>query len=323
MADTIYLIDAYAQIYRGYFAMPPLSNAAGQPTSAVFAFAKFLLALEKEHAPRLGAVVFDVGKPAHRLALAPEYKAQRPPMPEDLKAQTPVIHDWLVAAGWPIVEWAGTEADDLIAGLAANFADHPVRIISADKDLCQLIDGRVQMLVPEKKGGFCCRGVAEVVAKFAVHPDQVVDYLSLIGDASDNIPGVEGVGPKTAAKLVGQFGSIDVLLTRLHEVGNENLRNRLQAAAERLSINRRLIRLDAALPDPAMGLLSAVTRRPPDWDRLLALAGELELHSLVREFNALRENALGLPLAPSPPPPPLPPAAPVAPSAGFTPDLFG
>ena len=318
MADTIYLIDAYAQIYRGYFAMPPLSNAAGQPTSAVFAFGKFLLGLEKEHAPRLGAVVFDVGKPAHRLALSPEYKAQRPPMPDDLKAQTPVIHDWLVAAGWPIVEWEGTEADDLIAALAANFADHPVRIISADKDLCQLIDDRVRMLVPEKKGGFSCRGVAEVVSKFAVRPDQVVDYLALIGDVSDNIPGVEGVGPKTAAKLVGQFGSIEALLARLHEVGNENLRNRLQAAAERLSVNRRLIRLDAVLPDPAMATPLAITRRTPDWERLLALAGELELHSLVRELKILREKASDRVPAVSPPPPPKP-AAPV----GFTPDLFG
>jgi DNA polymerase-1 len=319
MADTIYLIDAYAQIYRGYFAMPPLSNAAGQPTSAVFAFAKFLLALDKEHAPRLGAVVFDVGKPAHRLALAPEYKAQRPPMPEDLKAQTPVIHDWLVAAGWPIVEHAGTEADDLIAALAANFADHPVRILSADKDLCQLIDGRVQMLVPEKKGGFSSRGVDEVVAKFAVRPDQVVDYLALIGDTSDNIPGVEGVGPKTAAKLVGQFGSIDALLARLPEVGNENLRNRLRASAERLSINRQLIRLDAVLPDPAMGTPTAIARRTPDWDRLLALAGELELHSLVRELGVLREKAsAGTPAVPSDPPP-----QPAAPPTGFTPDLFG
>jgi DNA polymerase-1 len=327
MADPLYLIDAYAQIYRGYYAMPPLSNAAGQPTSAVFAFAKFLLGLDKDYAPACGAVVFDVGKPVHRLALAPDYKAQRPPMPEDLKRQTPLIREWIAAAGWPVVECEGMEADDLIAGLAAAFADRPVRILSADKDLCQLVDGRVELLVPAPKGGFVRRGPAEVATKFGVAPGQLVDYLALIGDTSDNIPGVDGIGPKTAAKLIGQFGSLAGLLGRLGEVPNENLRHRLGAAADRLAVNRRLITLDAILPDPAMGSPAAITRRPPDWSRLQALAEALELHSIGRELATLsgQGGAQDLPGRPTPPAASPPKATPPAPAsaAGFTPDLFG
>lgn len=322
MSEPIILVDAYAQIYRGYFAMPPLTNAAGQPTGAVFAFARFLLGLDRDHASPLGAVVFDVGKPAHRLALAPAYKAQRPPMPDELKAQTPVIREWLMAAGWPMVAHEGWEADDLLAGLAAHFADHPIRIVSADKDLCQLVDDRVQLLVAaDKKGLLVTRGRAEVVAKFAVAPEQIVDYLALIGDASDNIPGVEGIGPKTAAKLIAQFGSLSELLARLAEVKNENLRHRLHAAAAQLAINRQLILLDNHLPDPAMSSIEAVTRRPPDWEAMLGLAERLELHSIARELAVLREARGQSGSAPAPMPTPKLAVPPPRPQA-FTPDLF-
>jgi len=310
MPPPLILVDAYAQIYRGFHALPPLHNAAGQPTGAVFAFARFLLSLDQAYPSPYGAVVFDLGKPVQRLAVLPEYKAQRPPMPEELRAQTPVIREWLVAAGWPIVEQEGCEADDLLAGLAANFADFPVWIVSGDKDLCQLVDDRVQMLITGKHGALTVRGSAEVEEKFGVAPAQMADYLALLGDVSDNIPGVDGVGPKTAADLIKRFGSLSGMMSRLHEIGNENLRHRLQAAASQLEINLQLIRLERQLPETFRSL-DAVSRRPPDWTTLQTLAARLELHRLARDLGNWRQQSAMS--AESPPP--------TGPSH-YTPDLF-
>ena len=205
MQGTIMLVDAYAQIYRGFYALPLMSNSQGEYSNAIFAFLRFLLSLEKYHAPDYGAVVFDLGKPTDRLKILPEYKANRSPMPDELRSQLPVIREVVEAFGYPLLECEGREADDLLAAIAAQFADFNVKIISADKDIAQVIDERVEMLIPGGKKGLQKRGVEEVIEKFDVKPEQVVDYLSMIGDASDNIIGVAGVGPKTAAKLINQF----------------------------------------------------------------------------------------------------------------------
>ena len=213
MASPLLLIDSYSQIYRGYYAIRGLSTAQGTPTNAVFAMTKLLLRLRDEYPGYDGAFVFDKGRPAQRMLLAPSYKANRPPMPEDLRAQLDPIREMIRAFGWNIVEWDGSEADDLIAAAAERFHDRKVLIVSSDKDISQVIDERVEMLVPDHDSkGFHKRGVAETVAKFGVKPEGIVDYLALIGDSSDNIPGVEGVGPKTAAALLNQFGSIDNLI---------------------------------------------------------------------------------------------------------------
>lgn len=190
MAAPLLLIDSYSQIYRGYYAIRALTTAQGIPSNAVFAMTKLLMKLKEEYEGYEGAFVFDKGRPAQRMALAPAYKANRPPMPDDLRSQLEIIRDMIHAFGWNIIEWDGAEADDLIAAAAANFTDRKVLIVSSDKDISQVIDERVEMLVPDHDGkGFTRRGIEETIAKFGVKPSAIVDYLALIGDSSDNIPG--------------------------------------------------------------------------------------------------------------------------------------
>ncbi|MFA6568377.1 MAG: 5'-3' exonuclease H3TH domain-containing protein [Victivallales bacterium] len=286
MNDTITLIDAYSQIYRGFYALPLLSNSKGQFTNAVLATAKFLLSLERDYPSPYGAVVFDRGRPAHRMILAPEYKAKRPPMPQELQSQLPFIRQWIEAAGWNIVERDGTEADDIIAAIAVNFKENPVRIISADKDIAQVVDDRVKMLIPDRKlGGFILQGRDEVVARFAVLPSQIVDYLSLIGDSSDNIPGVDGVGPKTAAKLISQFGSLDEMLKKVSEIENGKLREKIIGSAETIRRNQKIIALDLSISDEKWSDINNYLKRKPDCEKLKSLASDLEMKSIMTELD--------------------------------------
>lgn len=329
MQGTIMLIDAYAQIYRGFYALPLMSNSQGEYSNAVFAFARFLLSLEKDFAPEYGAVVFDLGKPAHRLEILPEYKANRSPMPEELRAQLPMIREMIAAFGYPILESEGREADDLLAALAANFSDFNVRIISADKDIAQVIDDRVEMLIPAGKNkGLEKRGVTEVIEKFEVKPEQVVDYLSMIGDTSDNIIGVNGVGPKTAAKLVNQFGSIDAMLADLDAIENENLREKIANSAAILRKNIKLITLDCSLPDDSWKKTEIVGKKNPDWDKIAEIAKKLELRSFLKDLEEFRPT----PSLCDTPAMEKPKAEPLKPEKNpkthdqpelFTPDMFG
>ena len=205
MAAPLLLIDSYSQIYRGYYAIRGLSTAQGTPTNAVFAMTKLLLKFRDEYEGYDGAFVFDKGRPAQRMLLAPAYKANRPPMPEELKLQMPVIRELAAAFGWPLLEEPEYEADDLIAAFARSAAG-AVLIVSSDKDLSQLVTEQVKMLVPARKNGFELRDAEKVREKFAVPPELIVDYLALLGDSSDNIPGVPGVGPKTAAAILNSCG---------------------------------------------------------------------------------------------------------------------
>ena len=291
MNDTITLIDAYSQIYRGFYALPLLTNSKGQFTNAVLATAKFLISLERDYPSPYGAVVFDKGRPAHRMILAPEYKAKRPPMPQELQSQLPSIRQWIEAAGWNIIERDGTEADDIIAAIAVNFKENPVRIISADKDIAQVIDDRVKMLIPDRKlGGFLLQGRDEVIARFAVLPSQIVDYLSLIGDSSDNIPGVDGVGPKTAAKLMSQFGSLDEMLKRVSEIENEKLREKITGSAEIIRRNQKIIMLDLAISDVGWSDINNYLKRKPDCEKLKSIAADLEMKSIISELDRIGDR---------------------------------
>ncbi len=286
MEKTILLIDAYAQIYRGFYALPPMTSSKGVYTNAIFAFSRFLLNLEKEYSPEYGAVVFDLGKCKTRLEILPEYKANRAPMPEELRSQVPVIREMTVAFGYPLLESEGIEADDLIAALAKYFTEYAVRIISSDKDIAQVIDGRVEMLIPGRRGGgFDKRGTDEVFAKFAVFPSQIVDYLSLIGDSSDNIPGIAGVGPKTAALLIDQCGSIQAMIENPSLIEKEKLRDKVTEAVEILQKNIKLITLDTSFPDEGWKSEDNITKTTPDWERIANLAKELELRSFSRDLE--------------------------------------
>ena len=285
------LIDAYARIYRGYHALPPMSDASGRPTSALFSFAKFLLALERDFHPEYGAVVYDLGEPEARTRLLPSYKANRPPMPDELREQLEAIRRVVEAFGYPALEIEGKEADDVIAALAASFEDFDVKVISSDKDLAQIINDRVVMLVPDRKGGgLSVRGKAEVKEKFGVTPEQVVDYLALIGDSSDNIPGVRGVGAKTAAALLAEFGSVDGILANLDSVKRERTRAALKESAEILRRNVELVKLDCGLPDDNWRSESLIRRSTPDWNALTEIAREYDLHSLRKEFEKIASS---------------------------------
>ncbi len=325
MQGTIILVDAYAQIYRGFYALPLMSNSQGEYTNAIFAFSRFLLNLEKYHASEYGAVVFDLGKPTARLEILPEYKANRSPMPDELRAQLPVIREVVEAFGYPLLECEGREADDLLAAIATNFTNFNVKIISADKDIAQVIDERVEMLIPGGKKGLQKRGIEEVIEKFDIKPEQIVDYLAMIGDASDNIIGVVGVGPKTAAKLINQFGSIEAMLADLNSIANEKLREKITNSIETMRRNIKLIELDCSFPDDSWKEVEIVSRKTPNWDKLAEIAEKMELKSFLKDLEEFR------------PPPSLfdvqasdsesrneekPPVEDDQPSL-FTPDLFG
>ena len=318
-SQNIILVDAYAQIYRGFFAIRNLSNSKGLHVNAVFALAKFLIRINRDYPVQYGAFTFDVGKPAFRLDILPEYKANRPPMPDELRTQIPFIYRLVDCFGWPSLSMEGYESDDLIAGLSAFFLGSPVLIVSGDKDIAQVIDDRVKMLVPDKKdGGLAVRGFEEVVERYGVKPIQIPDLLALTGDSSDNIPGVQGVGPKTAAKLLAEFGSLKNLLQNLSLIENQKLREKIASSVDILGKNLELITLKKELPDDSWKTLSILERKSPDWTKILELCEELELKSIHREVENLI-NALPFDNQDKTPFPEHPKTEP----EGFIPDLFG
>lgn len=244
------IVDGHAYAYRSYFAIRELSAPDGSPTNAIYGFIKALEKLRRELSPTHCAVIWDGGLDEERLKLLPEYKAQRPEMPDALRQQMDGMARHLVASGVTTIRRDGQEADDIIAGIALSAANDgaKVMIASPDKDFMQLVDERIGIINPnDKTGGLW--GSAEVQKKTGVLPSQIVDWLSLTGDSVDGIKGVEGVGPKTATKLLNQFQTIELLYQRLNEVGSERLINNLSAAKEIVIKNRKLIALKAELAE--------------------------------------------------------------------------
>ncbi len=283
MPDLI-LMDAFSQIFRCFYAVRILTNSRGEPTNALLPFVRILMKLDRDYPDNPGALVFDCGRVKFRLALNPAYKATRPPAPAELQAQIPAVREFAEAFGWPLLEAGEYEADDLIAAIAVNSNDN-VRIISSDKDLSQLVNGRIAMMIPDPKNfGWDIRDEAAVMAKFKVAPGQIIDYLALIGDTSDNIPGVPGIGPKTAASLLEAHGSVADMLAQPEQIANERLRRLIQENREILERNCKLIRLRSDLP-PGMDDIEKICRRQaPDWLRIAQLCRRWELKSILREL---------------------------------------
>jgi len=243
--SRLLIVDGHAYAYRAFHAIRELRSPDGRPTNAIYGFAKMLEKMRLAVSPTHLIVVWDGGLSRERLAVLPEYKAQRPEMPEDLRPQLAGIGDFLAAAGIASYCADGVEADDYIATLARRAGDDwNVVIASSDKDFMQLVSERIGLLNPNDKTVLIL-GREQVRVKTGVEPEQVADWLALMGDAVDNIPGVTGVGPKTAAELLKQFGTIENLLVRLDEVKSEKLRLAMRAAADAVVRNQNLVRLPA------------------------------------------------------------------------------
>jgi DNA polymerase I len=242
--SRLLIIDGHAYAYRAFHAIRSLRSPSGRPTNAIYGFVKMLAKMRSAIEPTHLIVVWDGGLSAERISVLPEYKAQRPGMPDDLKPQLDEIAGYLKAAGIVSFCREGVEADDYIACVArrAAAAGMTVVIASSDKDFMQLVSARIGLLNPNDKSETVWTG-EQVRAKSGVEPSQILDWLSLTGDSVDNIPGVPGVGPKTAAELLKQFGSVAQLYARLDEVKSEKLRTALRAAAGVVRRNQELVRL--------------------------------------------------------------------------------
>jgi DNA polymerase-1 len=286
---TILLVDGTGYLYRAFHAMPDLRTSGGEPTGAVRGFIGMLRTLRAAVACDYCACVFDAKGKTFRDELFPEYKAHRPPMPGELAAQIPTVHEASAALGWPILQIPGVEADDVIGTLAARARAQGMRTVIAtgDKDLTQLVDDSVQLIDTMSRDGGPPRRMdrAQVVEKFGVAPERIIDYLALVGDAVDNVPGVEKVGPKTAVKWLQQYGSLDGVIANAASIGGvvgENLR----AALPWLPTARTLVtvRTDVDL-GPELVSLEPLHVVPPDRERLRALFARCEFRSWQREFD--------------------------------------
>ena len=243
------IIDGHAFAYRAFFAIRGLSSPSGQPTNAIYGFIKMLEKLEASFLPSHTVVVWDGGLDEDRVEGLVDYKAQRDPMPDDMEVQLDEIVAYLEANGIASICDDGVEADDRIGQLAkrAETEGYEVAIASSDKDFFQLVNDQVKMLNPADKSGEPMDAAA-VEAKTGVQPHQIVDWLSLVGDAADNIPGVSGIGVKTAATLLNEFGSVDGIYERLAEVKREKQREALAASEEDVRRNQVLVALKLDLP---------------------------------------------------------------------------
>lgn len=282
--NCLLIVDGHAYAYRAFYAIRKLNSPSGRPTNAIYGFVKMLAKMRAAVKPTHTIVVWDGGLSAERQAALPEYKAQRPEMPADLEAQLGEILRYLAGARVASFCRAGVEADDYIACLtrAAAQAGWKVVIASADKDFMQLVAPGIGLLNPNDKSEAVWTA-AEVGAKTGVAPEQIVDWLSLLGDSVDNIPGVPGVGTKTATELLRQFGSVAELYRRLGEVKSARIRAALEAAEADVRRNQKLVRLQDDLDcdfSPA-----ALAEQPVDAGRLAELFGEWGFRTLRAELE--------------------------------------
>ncbi len=289
-APRLFLIDAYALIYRAFFAFinRPLTNSRGENTSAPFGFANFLLSIRDEHEPDYLAIVFDSGM-SHREEIFPDYKATREKMPDELEASIPRIREMVEGFHDQVVEVEGYEADDVIATLAlkAREAGLEAVIVSGDKDLYQLVGEGIHLLNPGRGGptGVEAEWVDESNAgeKFGVGPDEIPDYLALVGDSSDNVPGAPGIGPKTAVKLLRTYGNLEEILSSAREISGKRARESLLENEEQVRLSKRLVTVQTDLPVELD--LEALRVREPDRERLRKLFVDLEFRRLTERFT--------------------------------------
>ncbi len=280
--NTVFIIDGSAFIYRAFHAVAPLTNSEGFQTNAVFGFVNILRRLINERKPHYVAVAFDTRGPVFRHDLYKPYKANRPPMPEELAPQIPFIKQLVKAMGIVSFEKQELEADDIIGSVARVLSaqDHQVVIVSGDKDLLQLVDERVSMWDPMNDRVMDRQGVFN---KYQVYPEQLLDCFALMGDSSDNVPGVPGVGPKSAAKLITQFGSLESLYDEIDTLKKSKMKERLIENRQSAFLSRDLIRLKADPDIPVQ--LDGYKLGQPDEAALKQIYAELGFSSLLKELD--------------------------------------
>ncbi len=281
LRPDLVLIDGSSYLYRAFHALPPFSNSLGEPTGAVFGVLNMLNKFLKDYDPARIAVVFDAPGKTFRDDLFAEYKAHRPPMPDDLRSQIQPLFDAVKGLGLPILRESGVEADDVIGTLACVAAkqDLSVLISTGDKDMAQLVSPKITLINTMSNTLLDRDGVK---AKFDVFPEQIIDYLALVGDSSDNIPGIDKVGPKTAAKWLGQYQTLDRLVADAANVSGKVGEN-LRAGLGTLELARKLATIRTDLPLPVT--VEDLKRRAPDNTALRELYSRLELRSLLKQLE--------------------------------------
>lgn len=283
------LVDAYGLIYRAFHALPPLANSRGQLTNAAYGFTSILLRTMADLDPERAIVAFDAPGTTYRHERFPAYKAQRPSMPDELRSQVPIVRDLVAALGLPLLEATGYEADDVIGTIAtaAERDGWEVHIVSGDLDMLQLVTKKVHLMHTAKGGADAIveYDPERVFARYGLTPEQMVDFKSLKGDSSDNIPGVPGVGEKTASKLIASFGSLEQLYARLDEVEPVRIRESLAANRDAAFAGQGLMTIDrdAPLTLPATGGEIGVYDR----EAALALFRDLEFRALAQRLPPL------------------------------------
>ena len=288
----LYLIDGYSFVFRAYYSLPPLTRADGLPSGAIYGFMNMMLNLLKEKEPEMISVVLDSGEKNFRHDIYPQYKANREAPPEDLVRQFPYVKEAVASMNIKMLERIGYEADDLIASYTkmAEASGHEVVIVSSDKDLMQLIGGSVS-LYDTMKG--VTVDTEYVENKFGIKPPQVKDYLSLIGDSSDNIPGVKGVGPKAAVALITEHDNLDAIYGQIDSIKPDRRRNLLQEGRENAYLSRRLIALkDDLLPEEGYGIEDLVYAGI-DYPKLLHFLETFGFKALYQRYSKNMANSSG------------------------------
>lgn len=282
------LVDGHYYLYRSFFAIRGLTNERGEPTNAIYGFAKAVRKMIADVKPDLGAVIWDCGLPERRTTLQPEYKQNRPAMPDEMRSQEKWLQKNVPLFGLASLSTPNTEADDLIASYAVKALEGEGDVIVAtnDKDILTLAGPRVSIYSTAKAdvgtGSFALLGPSEVAGKWGVDPHQIADVLALTGDSSDNIPGVAGIGGKTAAKLITEHGNIENLLAALPTLEPEKLRAKLEAGRELIVANRQMVALDTDLPLPQP---ISEMKISPQYPELLKALQDCGFKSLLKEVE--------------------------------------
>ncbi|WP_443630768.1 DNA polymerase I [Candidatus Njordibacter sp. Uisw_056] len=285
VSTPVILVDGSSYLFRAYHAMPPLNNSKGMPTGAIKGVVNMMRSLAKDYADANIVVVFDAKGPTFRNEMYAEYKAHRPPMPDDMRPQIEPIHQIIKAMGLPLLMISGVEADDVIGTLAAQATAQGIDtlISTGDKDMAQLVSPHVGLVNTMTNTYLNEEGV---LGKFGVRPNQIIDYLAIVGDTADNIPGVPGAGPKTAVKWLTQYDTLETLMENAHEIGGK-IGEKLRNALEFLPLSQALttIKLDVELEQK----LEQMVPKPADQAALLALYQDLEFRSWA---NALLQDGV-------------------------------